>query len=323
MMSRKHGFSFAFAALVAFGGAGAQAQENVTRIEVGYAAGGAADLVARAYAEQLEAGGLHNVIVENRPGASGRLAFDYVRRAKPDGLTLYLGSSPLFTVFPLTYRNPGYNPADLKSVAVVADVPTGAVAGVSQPYSNMAEYVKWAKQNPTKANLGLATLGSPGQLGTIAMGKEQGLEVTPVVYRGASPMLVDVISGQVSFGWDAVASMMPLYNGGKLKFLGVSGSHRLPQLPNVPTLSEQGFPQYEHATSWYGIFVPAGTPDATVARLEKALLAAARSPKLVERLQTNGFVVAPQPHGEVAGRIRQEREYWAPIVKAGGIVIDE
>ena len=298
--------------------------DKLVRLVVGYAAGGAADAVARAYAEQLQAAGYANVIVENRPGASGRLGFDAVKRAKPDGLTLYLGSSPMFVIFPLTYKKLGYDPDhDLRPVALVADVPTGAVTGAAQPYGNMAEYVQWAKQARAKATLGLATQGSPGQLGTIEMGGQNGLEVVPVLYRGAAPMLVDVAGGEVSMGWDAVASMLPLYNAGKVKFLGVAGNRRLPTLPDVPTLLEQGYPQYQHAASWYGVYAPAATPDATIAQLEQAFVAAGKRPALVEKLQTAGFLVDPQDAQAAKRRIGVERAHWAPIVKAAGISFDE
>lgn len=303
---------------------GAGEPAKVVKLVVGYAAGGAADAVARAYAERLQAAGFANVIVENRPGASGRLGLDAVKKAKADGLTLYLGSSPMFVIFPLTYRKLGYDPDhDLRPVAVVADVPTAAAAGANQPYGNMAEYVKWARQAQGKANLGLATQGSPGQLGTIELGRQNGLQIEPVVYRGAAPMLVDVVGGEVSMGWDAVASMIPLYSGGKLKILGVAGARRLPMLPDVPTLLEQGYPQYEHASSWYAVYAPAGTPDAAVGELEQAFLAAGKDPALVAKLQAGGFLVAPRPAAEAARRMRAEREHWAPIVKEAGIVFDE
>ncbi|CAB3955328.1 hypothetical protein LMG6001_03989 [Achromobacter insolitus] len=300
------------------------AGDKVVRLVVGYAAGGAADAVARAYAEQLQTAGYANVIVENRPGASGQLGVDVVKRAKADGLTLYLGSSPMFVIFPLTYKKLAYDPDhDLRPVALVADVPTAAVTGSAQPYGGMAEYVKWAKQTRAKATLGLATQGSPGQLGTLEMGSQNGLEVVPVLYRGAAPMLVDVAGGEVSMGWDAVASMLPLYNAGKVKFLGVAGTRRLPTLPDVPTLLEQGFPQYQHAASWYGVYAPAATPDAVIAKLEQAFLAAGKRPALVQKLQAGGFLVDPQDAQAAKRRIGVERAHWAPIVKAAGIAFDE
>jgi len=176
------------------------------RIVVGYAAGGAADTVARLYAEQLKDAGFGSIVVDNKPGASARLAWDTVKKAKPDGLTLYLAPSPLLTILPLTYKTPGYDAdKDLVPVALLVEIPTAVVTGAGQPYSSMKQYVEWAKRNPSKATLGLATIGSSGHLGAFALAKAQGFELTPVAYRGASPMLIDVVGGELSMGWDAAA----------------------------------------------------------------------------------------------------------------------
>lgn len=294
------------------------------RIVVGFAAGGAADMVARLYAEELKDAGFASVLVENRPGASARLAWDLVKRARPDGLTVYLAPSPLLTLLPLTYKTPGYDPdKDLLPVALVVEIPTAVVAGVGQPYANLREYVDWARQNPKKASLGLATIGSSGHLGAFALARAQQFELTPVAYRGASPMLVDVASGELSIGWDAAASMMPLYRGGKIRFLGLSGERRLPALPEVPTAKEQGFTEFVPATSWYAVYVPAGTPPSTIAALEKVLLAAAARPALVKSLENAGFIAQAQGSAALAQRALRERANWAPIVKAAGVVIEE
>ena len=293
-------------------------------IIVGYAPGGAADSLARIYAEQLRQDGHGTVIVENKPGASARLALDYVKRAKPDGKTIFIGPSPLFTIFPLTYKKLGYD-ADKDPVpaAVLTDVPTVIAAGVQQPYKNMKEYVEWAKRNPNSASLGLATIGSAGHLGTVALGKAAGIAITPAAYRGASPMLVDVISGTVSIGWDAVASMMPLYKGGKLQFLGVSGTRRAKALPDVPTLKEQGFNQYDYATSWYGAFLPAGTQPDVVAKVEKMFIVASRNAATAGKLEALGLEVAAKPGQDARHRIQLERAAWKPIVEATGFVAED
>ncbi len=144
------------------------ADDSPMHIIVGYAPGGAADSLARIYAEQLRQDGQGTVIVENRPGASARLALDYVKRSKPDGKTIFIGPSPLFTIFPLTYKSLSYDAdKDLTPVAVLTDVPTAVAAGVQQPYKNMKEYLAWAKQHPGKASVGLATIGTwaPGHRG--------------------------------------------------------------------------------------------------------------------------------------------------------------
>lgn len=297
--------------------------KGVPTITVGFAPGGAADTTARIYAEELRKQGYDKVLVDNKPGASGRIALNAVKTATPDGLTMYLGGSPLFTIFPLTYQNLNYDAdKDLRPVAVLVEIPTAVVAAASAPYDTMAEYVQWAKQQNKPTTLGVASLGSSGHLGALALNASQQLQIEPVAYRGASPMLVDVASGEVSIGWDAVASMMPLYQSKKIKFLGVSGTKRLAALPDVATIDEQGFPEYRSATSWYGIFVPANTPDDAVASLEKAFLKASESPELRQRLLDNGLVVAPMPAKDVANRILQEREAVRPTVAASGLKMD-
>ncbi|MBP0623886.1 tripartite tricarboxylate transporter substrate-binding protein [Cupriavidus consociatus] len=316
--------SAAAAAAIAVAGAARAADAEPLHIIVGYAPGGAADSLARLYAEQLRQDGHGTVVVENRPGASARLALDYVKRSRPDGKTVFIGPSPLFTIFPLTYKKLGYDAdKDLVPAAVLTDVPTVVAAGVQQPYRNMKEYLEWAKRNPAGASLGLATIGSAGHLGTVALGKAAGIAITPAAYRGAAPMLVDVVSGNVSIGWDAVASMMPLYKGGKLQFLGVSGTRRAKALPEVPTMKEQGFSQYEYATSWYGVFVPAGTQPDVVAKVEKMFIAASGNAATAGKLEALGLEVVARPGQEAKRRIQVERAAWKPIVEATGFVAED
>jgi len=297
--------------------------ENPIRIVVGFAPGGAADQVARAYADQLRQDGNGTVIVENKPGASARIALEFVKQSKPDGHTIFLGPSPLFTVFPLTYKKLSYDAdKDLTPISVMTDIPTAVAAGASQPYSSMKEFVEWIRQNPAKANVGLATVGNTLQLGTFAVGKEVGIDIPPVAYKGASPMLVDVASGQVAIGADALASQMALYKAGKIKILGVSGSSRAKAAPEVPTMLEQGFPQYRYATSWYGAFVPAATPEGVRQKLETMFTRASSSPDLVQKLAASGLEVVGGPGSLATQRIKDERTYWAPIVKASGLSLE-
>lgn len=292
-------------------------------IVVGYAPGGAADTTARLYAEQLRKDGAGAVIVENKPGASGRIGLNHVKDARPDGATVYLVPSPLMTIFPLTYKDPGYDvDTDLRQVVSLVNIPTAVVTGADQPYDTMAEYVEWIKQGAGTAALGVATLGSSGHLGILAVNQNHGLDIEPVAYRGASPMLVDVASGEVSIGWDAVASMMPLYDSGKIKFIGVSGDTRLESLPDVPTLAEQGYPEFKAATSYYGIVAPADTPDDVAAAIEQAFMKASESESLKQQLAGRGLMVAPQSGADMAQRTQQELEFWRPIVEKTGISME-
>ena len=227
-------------------------------------------------------------------------------------------------IFPLTYKKFSYDAdKDLVPAAVRTDVPTVVAACLQQPYKNMKEYIDWARRNPGGASLGLATIGSAGHLGTVALGKAVGVSITPAAYRGASPMLVDVISGNVSIGWDAVASMMPLYKGGKLQFLGVSGTRRAKALPDVPTMKEQGFSQYDYATSWYGVFLPAGTQPDVVAQVEKMFITASGNAATAAKLEALGLEVVGKPGQEARRRIVLERAAWKPIVEATGFVAED
>ena len=293
------------------------------KIVVGFTAGGAADMVARTYAEHLRAEGLDQIVVDNRAGASSRIAVESVQNAPPDGLTLLLGQGPIFTIYPSLYKHLGFEPTKgLLPVASLVDIPTALVAAKDRPYSNMRDYVAWTKKNPKEANVGLAALGTSGHLGTIALGKELGVDIAPVVYKGSAPMLIDVSSGLVSIGWDAAASMLPLYKAGKIKFLAISGTQRQASLPEVPTAKEQGFGQFDHATSFYSIYVPTGTPQSTIDALQAAFLGASKNRALVDRLQNAGLVMAPLPANELSNRIAIERSFWEPIVKSSGIALE-
>lgn len=290
-------------------------------IVVGYAPGGAADTTARVFAEQLRKAGAGTVIVENRPGASGRIGMKHVLTAKPDGATVYLTPSPLLTIFPLTYKDPGYDlEKDVRPVATLVNIPTAIVTGASQPYDDMKGFVEWSQKHSAQGtSLGVATLGSSGHLGILALNENQHTKIEPVAYRGASPMLVDVASGVVPIGWDAVASMMPLYDAGKIKFLGVSGTQKLEALPKVETLAAQGFPEFKAATSFYAIVAPARTPDETVKNLEAAFIAASGATDLKKQLATRGLLVAPATAEETSKRIHEELETWRPVVKRTGV----
>lgn len=297
----------------------AEASPAPVRLIVGFAPGGAADTVARLYAEALAQQGV-NVIVDNRPGASMRISLEAARRAEPDGTTLLFGASPVFTIFPFTYKNLGYDPMKaFEPVAQLVDIPTSLVTGADQPYNTLTEYVAWAKKHPDQATLGLATQGSSGHLGALALGRDIGVTFTPVAYKGGSPMLVDVAANRTSIGWDATASMVPLYKSGKIKMLAMSGAKRLAQLPEVPTALEQGFNQFENATSFYAVYAPAGTPAPVVRKLEHAFIDAAQNQELVRKITEAGAVIAPATGEQVTRRIRSEQTFWEPIVAQSGI----
>jgi tripartite-type tricarboxylate transporter receptor subunit TctC len=302
----------------------AAGSDTPTRIMVGFAAGGALDIFARTLAEKLRVSLNTPVLVENRPGASARLALDTVRRAHPDGKTILISPAPPFTIFPLTYKQLPYDPdKDLVPVAYLADVPLVASTGATQPYRTMQEYLAWVKRQPGKGGVGLVTLGGTIHFGVLTLGKEIGVPLLPTAYRGAVMMLTDEIGGTLPLGIDAVAGQMELYRAGKIRFLGVTGTKRTSLLPDVPTLAEAGAPGFESASGWYSAFVPAGTPPATVAQLEKAMLDAIRLPDVRDKMAALGMEMNGQQGATLRKMIRDQRAQWKPVVEASGFTASD
>lgn len=302
----------------------AAASDTPTRIVVGFAAGGALDIFARTLAEKLRVSLNTPVVVENRPGASARLALDTVRRSAADGKTILISPAPPFTIFPLTYKQLPYDPdKDLVPVAYLADVPLVASTGANQPYRTMQEYLAWVKRQPSKGGVGLVTLGGTIHFGVLTLGKEIGVPLLPTAYRGAVMMLTDEIGGTLPLGIDAVGGQMELYRAGKIRFLGVTGTKRTSLLPDVPTLAESGAPGFESASGWYSAFVAAGTPAETVGRLEKAMLEAIRTPDVRDKMAALGMEMNGQSGAALRKMIQAQRAQWKPVVEASGFTASD
>ena len=312
-------------AAVAPGVAAASDTDNTpTRIVIGFAPGGALDVLARSIADKLRVslGGV--VLVENKTGASTRLAVEAVKRAPPDGKTILISPAPPFVLFPMTYARPGYDPdKDFIPVAYLADVPLVASTSVNQPFKTMPEYVSWVRKHPETAGFGMASMGGAIHFGTLAMSKSLNLPLTPTAYRGASMMVTDVMGGSLPIGIDAIASQVGLQKSGKLRFLGVTGTKRSTLLPDVPTLKEVGIPGFDMASGWYSAFVPTGTPAATVSRLEKAFIEAVKDPVLRAKMAVAGMEITGQPGAEAGKIIQTQRAQWKPIVEASGFVAND
>jgi tripartite-type tricarboxylate transporter receptor subunit TctC len=304
--------------------AAAASGDQPTRLVIGFAAGGGLDIFARTLAEKLRVSLDTPVLVENRPGASARLALENVRRAPPDGKTVLISPVAPITIFPLTYKHLPYDPdKDLVPVAYLADVPLVASAGVNQPYRTMQEYLAWVKREPGKGGVGLVTLGGSIHFGLLSLSKAIGVPLVPTAYRGAVMMLTDEIGGTLPLGIDAVAGQMELYRAGKIRFLGVSGTRRSALLPDVPTLAEAGAPGFEAASGWYAAFVPVGTPPATVARIEKALLDALKDPAVRNKMSALGMELNGKPGEALRHLIQVQRAQWKPVVEASGFTASD
>lgn len=288
---------------------------------VGYAPGGAADGVTRIFAKALQET-LGNVIVENRPGASSQIAVDYVKRSNPDGHTILIAPGSLFSVNPLVYETLPYDAdKDLTPLATLTINPAAMSVGAAGPYKTLDDFIAAARKDPRQANIGVATMGSPLYLGVLALSDRIGAGVEPVLYRGANQALTDLIGGQIGSVADALASQLQFHQSGKIRIVGVSGNARAVSAPDIPTLKEQGYPEFEYTTNWYAAFVPANTPANVRAALEKALIETTRRPDVRASLMQFGVESAGLGAADTLDRIRTERTYWKPVIEKTGFKI--
>ena len=302
-----------------------QAQAAQTsRILVGFGAGGGGDLVARLIADRLtqRAAASESFIVENRPGAAGKLAVDALRNAKPDGTTLLL--APLITpvLSQLVFRNPGYDPAkDMKPVGLVAHFQFALAVPANHPAKDVAGFIAWLKANPKLANFGSPSQGSLPHFFGLLLGKAAGVDLVHIAYKGGSAMVNDLIGGQITAGINTVQELLQQHEAGKLRVLGVFSEQRVEQLPSVPTFAESGFPDV-HGSGWYSLWTTANTPDATVKKLSQAV-ADVLQEKPVQKL-LHEWVLEPQSSTPQAlEQLRQaDIAKWRPILASSGFVAD-
>lgn len=303
---------------------GGDATRTPLKLVIGFPPGGALDTLARALAEQLRTSLGETVLVDNRPGASTRIAIDYVKRAPADGRTVLLAPSAPFALFPMTYRRIDYDvERDFLPVAHLVDVPTVVSTSAGSSYQNIGQYVSWVRAHPDQGAVGLTSLGGTLHFSVLAMSRSIGVPLRPVAYKGGAPLITDLIGGHVPLAADALGPQLELHRAGKVRILAVSGTRRNRALPDVPTLKEAGIAGFEHASAWYGAYVPAGTPPAVAQRLERALLAAIAQPQMQAQLARVGLEPTGL-QGAAAGRqLSTERTYWRPIVEASGFKSEE
>ena len=231
------------------------------KLVIPYAAGGPTDIFGRLLAEYLGKDLKQAVFVENKGGAQGAIGADMVAHAEPDGYTLLGTSGSVIILNPLLYKKLSYDPAkELRMLALVTEVPVVLCVHPSVPAKTLAEFVAYAKQNPGKLNFGSSGTGSFTHLAAEMFKQTAGIEMTHVPYKGAAPALQDVMSGNIQLMFESVSLALPQVRSGMLRPLGVSSAQRHPDLPDVPTIAESGYPEY-FVNVWNGVAAPAGLPD--------------------------------------------------------------
>jgi tripartite-type tricarboxylate transporter receptor subunit TctC len=320
MMDRRH----LLAALAALPLA-ARAQGQPPRIYVGFPAGGSVDTTARRFAEFARGKLAETVIVEQKVGAGGRIAIAGLKDAAPDGQTLLISPSSMFTIYPHAYRKLAYNPAaDVIPVAPLALSTCGFGVGPMVPATvkTLAQFADWAKANADKAAYASPAAGAmPHFLGN-QFEHAAGLKLTHAPYRGAAPGMQDLMGGQIASGCFSIGDFLPHLASGRVRLLGVTDKARSRFAPDIPTFEEQGFKGIVGVES-YGLFVPARTPQAVIDKLADVARAAVREPSVVEALGKLGFEPLSLAPADYAKRLVAEREYWGPVVKASGFSSDD
>jgi len=313
--------AFVFAALIA-GQTLAQAYPNKPiKVVVGYAAGGAVDVVARTIGQSLSNSMGQAVIVENKPGAGTNIAVKSVIAADPDGYTLMMAANALAANMSLYQPAPFDAERDLVAVSLVGRVPVVIAANPSAPFANIKQLIEAAKGKPNSIAFGSPGNGSTPHMAIELFARAAGIDLQHIPYRGGSPAITDVIGGQLPLVAVNALEVLPHFKSGKLKVLAVLSPNRSAIFPDVPTIAESGFPGFE-ASVWYGLVAPAATPKPIVSKLHEEVQKALQTKDVRDRMNAVGGEVVPGSADMFSQMLRAERLRYAKLVREANIQPD-
>ncbi len=295
--------------------------EKVIRIIVPVAPGGLSDATARVAAARLQKAFGQQVVIENRAGGNFQIGTAAAIASPPDGYTLLLGLDGPIAINPSLYPKLPYNPfTDLVPVAGIAKADQVVIAHPSVPAKDFAELLALAKQKPGEITFAAFGIGSTTHLYMEMLQSMAGVKFQPVQYKGATPMVTDVVAGHVNVTSVSLGQSLPLYNDGKVKILGVATKERLPSLPNIPTIAES-VPGFE-AKAWFGLFAPAGTPADIVEKLSKEIQALQADPEFEKLLSTYRMTPIPASSAEFTAFVRNEAAMWKKVIEERKLQLD-
>jgi tripartite-type tricarboxylate transporter receptor subunit TctC len=286
------------------------------KLVVGFTAGGPTDIVGRLLAQHLSERLGQTVLVDNRAGAAGSIGAAYVAKAPPDGYTVYLAVQTTHAVAPYLYQKPGYDPIkDFVGIGRVVDNPLVMVVHPSLPVKNLAELVAYAKAHPGKLTYATGGNGSSPHMSMEMFKKAAGLDIRPVHYKGDSAAMTDLLSGRVDMMMSSISGQIANIQGGKLRPIALSGPTRSPQLPDVPTIADSGYPGFEVLT-WFGLVAPARTPPDIVERLNREMQVVLKQPDVREQFTSMGFEIVPSSSKDFTAYIAEEASRWGALVRS-------
>jgi tripartite-type tricarboxylate transporter receptor subunit TctC len=291
--------------------------ERVLKLVVPFPPGGAADLIGRTLAQKLTGPLGQAVVVENRAGAAGSIGSDYVAKAAPDGQTLLLGTISTHGTSPVMSAKSPYDPVkDFTHISLLALNPLVLIAHPSVPAASLREFVRYAKANPG-LSFGSNGHGSYNHLAMELFKEMTGIGMLHVPYKGAAPLMNDLVAGQIQFAAADLAGATPYIRTGKVKAYAIASRQRVAGI-DVPTVVEAGYPAFE-VSAWYALFGPANLPQPQVARLHVAVHEALTAPDFQERLRSLGAMVVEESPAQLRERVTQENHRWAAVVRTARI----
>ncbi|WP_447917859.1 Bug family tripartite tricarboxylate transporter substrate binding protein [Achromobacter aegrifaciens] len=321
-LSKKR-FLFLLLATTFFGnGYAADFPAKPINIVVPYPPGGTTDILARIFADQLSKDAGKPVIVVNKAGAGGNVGASMAAKSNPDGYTLLLGTVGTQAINKWLYHELNYDPEkDFKAVAKLASVPNLLVANPAQPYKSVSELVDYAKSHPGEVNFASAGTGGSTHLAGELFKKMAAIDILHVPYKGSAAVVNDLIGGQVQITFDNLPSVIQYVRADKLRAIAITSPARSDSLPDVPTIAESGLPGYD-VMSWFGVFVPAGTPLEARKALEKMSAAALANPGLQEKIQKQGGIVDPMTGDAFEAFVAAENKKWRGVIDSAKISVE-
>jgi tripartite-type tricarboxylate transporter receptor subunit TctC len=292
------------------------------RFVVPFAPGGTSEIVARSVAAEMSKQLNQNVYVENKAGGAGVVAMNEVAKAAPDGHTIILGHVGTLAVNPYMLTKHSYDVnKDFVPVTLLAKVPNVFVVHPDVPAKDFKEFVKYVKSHPGQLNYGSAGNASAGHLAMEYLKLVTGMFITHIPYRGTGPQLTDLLGGRIQAASAGMPALAPHIRSGKLRAIAVGTAKRIPAMPDVPTVAEMGFKNFE-TSQWYGVLAPAGTPPEIVKRLQEECLKALKSSAVTERFANDNAIGGGGPPSEFAAYIAAEQKIWSDIVRRAQIRAD-
>lgn len=298
-----------------------QAQEKPPlKILVGFPPGGSADVLARMVADALR-DDFGTIVVDNKPGAGGRIALNMTKTAKPDGQTVIILPSGPMVLFPHVYKKLDYDAVkDFTPVSQIARFQFGVVSGPASNVKSIAEMAAKAKSDPATASYGTPGAGTLPHFMGVLLEQSAGINLNHIPFQGGAPANTALLGGHIGYKFDVVSETAEMHRAGKARIIAVTGSQRDPQVPEVPTLKEAGINM--EATAWFAMYGPAGLPAEALSRLEKAMMKIARQPAMKEKMVKLGYEPIGSSSAELAAAQKSDLTRWEKPIKATGVQLD-